>query len=66
MNLYCRNYQSETTQFLPKKLITMAKSMRYSKIQNHLDKKSALMQVKSQSIGLLDKLKERLWNLIEN
>jgi hypothetical protein len=40
----------------------MAKSMGFSKNQNHLDKKSALMQVKLQSIGLLDKLKERLWN----
>jgi hypothetical protein len=35
----------------------MVKSVRLSKNQNHLDKKSALMQVKLQSIGSLDKLK---------
>ena len=66
MNPCCRNYQFETTQFLPKKLIIVAKSMGFSKNQNHLDKKSALMQVNLQTIGSLDKLKERLWNLIEN
>ena len=66
MTSCCRDYQIETTQYLPKKLIIMVKLVEFPKNQNHLDKNSALMQVKSQSIDSLDKLKERLWNLIEN